>query len=228
MSRIQIHIATLPHSSSSSPSHSDTTSQFHALVWNADDAVLLRSKHRIQGQWSGTLPSHPSQNQFMGLPLIVALWMEGIRLSAFWGRPHIDLLRLRIFSNKPRCFKPRMRNEKCLLRRNTPQHQRQPSPILQHHHLHPLSSFQALIQPKRHYHLSLWFQTLNPSTLHPFPQHLQLQRTPSTRVSPPLPLKSPYPLPHPLGCALNRIQRGSLGIRRLRWMKLFGESFWRN
>lgn len=39
-----------------------------AFVWNTDDWFALRSKHRICGQLLGTLPSHPRQNIFSGLP----------------------------------------------------------------------------------------------------------------------------------------------------------------
>ncbi|KAJ3219476.1 hypothetical protein HDU67_000888 [Dinochytrium kinnereticum] len=56
----------------------------HSNEPSLSDGIVLRSKHRILGQWSGSLPAHPSQNQFMGLPLtlcleeVVALWMEGL------------------------------------------------------------------------------------------------------------------------------------------------------
>ncbi|KAJ3112805.1 tRNA-splicing endonuclease subunit [Phlyctochytrium bullatum] len=77
--KIPVHIPKLPFDAADG-----LMAAFHAFVWNADDAVSLRSTHGILGQWAGTLPSAQSQNIFLGLPLVlcleevVALWAEGI------------------------------------------------------------------------------------------------------------------------------------------------------
>lgn len=42
-----------------------------AFVWNADDWYELRTKHRICGALVGALPSHPRQNAFLGLPMLL-------------------------------------------------------------------------------------------------------------------------------------------------------------
>ncbi|KAF8520172.1 hypothetical protein BU17DRAFT_46973 [Hysterangium stoloniferum] len=43
----------------------------HAYVWTVEDASELRSKHRICGTLSGTLPHLSQQNFFLGLPLLL-------------------------------------------------------------------------------------------------------------------------------------------------------------
>ncbi|KAJ1543219.1 tRNA-splicing endonuclease subunit [Cladochytrium tenue] len=42
------------------------------LVWDVAGAVDLRRRHRVIGQWTGTLPRLPSQNVFLGAPLCLA------------------------------------------------------------------------------------------------------------------------------------------------------------
>ncbi|TCD65634.1 tRNA-splicing endonuclease subunit [Steccherinum ochraceum] len=46
-------------------------SNHRAYVWNVDDLALLRSKHRVCGVLSGTLPHVSQQNVFLGLPLML-------------------------------------------------------------------------------------------------------------------------------------------------------------
>jgi len=46
-------------------------SNHKAYVWDVDDLATLRSKHRICGILSGTLPHLSQQNVFLGIPLIL-------------------------------------------------------------------------------------------------------------------------------------------------------------
>jgi len=42
-----------------------------AYVWDVDDIAALRSKHRICGALTGTLPHLSQQNIFLGVPLVL-------------------------------------------------------------------------------------------------------------------------------------------------------------
>ncbi|KAK4528720.1 hypothetical protein GAYE_SCF63G6665 [Galdieria yellowstonensis] len=53
------------------------------LVWNAEDVKRLRTKHRIVGELVGTLPTHKSQNDYLGLPL--QLSVEEVSVGCFYG-----------------------------------------------------------------------------------------------------------------------------------------------
>jgi len=53
------------------------------LVWNAEDVKRLRTKHRFVGELVGTLPTHKSQNDYLGLPL--QLSVEEVSVGCFYG-----------------------------------------------------------------------------------------------------------------------------------------------
>lgn len=42
-----------------------------AFVWDVDDIAQLRSKYKICGILTGTLPQHAQQNVFLGPPLVL-------------------------------------------------------------------------------------------------------------------------------------------------------------
>lgn len=54
-------------------------STVHAAVWDAEIAFTIRKKHRLLGDFCGTLPKHTSQNRYLSIPLVLSY--EEIKLG---------------------------------------------------------------------------------------------------------------------------------------------------
>ncbi|TPX75661.1 hypothetical protein CcCBS67573_g03072 [Chytriomyces confervae] len=57
------------------------------LVFNAEDSIALRTNVRIVGTYSGTLPSHPTQNKHLAMPLVLSL--EQVLVAALKGAVYL-------------------------------------------------------------------------------------------------------------------------------------------